>query len=57
LSGLEQITERLRQIAVELADPEVGDERAAELSKEAAGLVAEASEQVNRALRESGGDE
>ena len=57
MSRLEEITDRLRQIAGELANPEIDDERAGELSKEAAGLAAEASEEVNRALREASSDE
>jgi hypothetical protein len=57
VSRLEQITDRLRQIAGELSNDEIGDERAGELSKEAAGLAAEASEEVNRALREASSDE
>lgn len=57
MSRLEQITERLQQITAELSDPGIDDERAGELSKEAAGLAAEASEEVNRALREASSDE
>ena len=57
MSRLEEITDRLRQIAAELSDPEIDDERAGELSKEAAGLAAEASEEANRALREASSDE
>ncbi len=57
MTRLEQITDRLRQITAELSDPEVGDERAGELTKEAAELAAEASEEVNRALREASSDE
>jgi exonuclease VII small subunit len=57
LSRLEEITARLEQITTELSDSEIDDERAGELSKEAAGLAAEASEEVNRALREASSDE
>ncbi len=57
MSRLEEITARLEQITAELSDPGIGDERAGELSKEAAGLAAEASEEVNRALREASSDE
>ena len=57
MSRLEQITDRLRQIAGELSNDEIDDERAGELSKEAAGLAAEASEEVNRALHEASGDD
>jgi hypothetical protein len=40
-----------------LSDPNLDDERAGELTKEAAELAAEASEQVDRALREPSADE
>jgi hypothetical protein len=57
MSRLEEITERLRQITGELSDPELDDERAGELTREAAGLAAEASQEVDRALREASRDE
>jgi hypothetical protein len=57
VSRLEQITDRLQQIAAELSDRAIDDERAGGLTKEAAGLAAEASEEVNRALREASTDE
>ena len=57
MSRLEEITARLEQITAELSDSEIDDERAGELSKEAAVLAAEASEEVNRALREASSDE
>lgn len=57
MSRLEQITERLRAITAELSDSQLDDERAGELTKEAAELAAEASEEVNRALREPSADE
>lgn len=57
MSRLEEITERLRAITGELSDPQLDDERAGELTKEAAGLAAEASEEVNRTLREASADE
>jgi hypothetical protein len=57
MTRLEQITDRLREITAELSDPEVRDERSGELTKEAAELAAEASEEVNRALREASSDE
>ena len=57
MSRLEEITARLEQITAELSDPGIDDDRAGELSKEAAGLAAEASEEVNRALREASSDE
>jgi hypothetical protein len=57
VSRLEQITERLRQITTELSDPGAGDDRAAELTREAAELAAEASEEVSRTLQEASSDE
>ncbi len=57
MSRLEEISARLEQITAELSDPEIDDERAGELSKEAAALAAEASEEVNRALRDASSDE
>jgi hypothetical protein len=57
LSRLEEIAARLEQITAELSASEIDDERAGELSKEAAALAAEASEEVNRALREASSDE
>jgi exonuclease VII small subunit len=56
VSRLEQITERLRQIGVELGDPNLEDERAAELTREAAELATEASEEAGRTLREASSD-
>jgi exonuclease VII small subunit len=57
MSRLEQITARLEAITSELIDPGVDDDRAAELTKEAAELTAEATQEVNRALREAPPDE
>jgi hypothetical protein len=57
MSRLEEITARLRQITEELSDPHLDDERAGELTKEAAGLAAEASEEADRTLREASQDE
>jgi hypothetical protein len=57
LSRLEEIAARLEQITAELSDSEIDDARAGELSKEAAALAAEASEEVNRALLEASSDE
>ncbi len=52
-SRLRQIAARLREIATELdGDPELGDERAAELAAEAADLSQEAVEEANRQARE-----
>ena len=52
---LAEITARLEAIAAELAAEDTGDERAGELTAEAADLAAEAVEEVNRALRETPG--
>jgi hypothetical protein len=57
VSRLEQITERLQAITAELTDRQLDDERAGELTKEAASLASEASEEVSRALREASADE
>jgi polyhydroxyalkanoate synthesis regulator phasin len=51
---LQEIAERLRQISAELAaEGQLGDERAVELSAEAADLSAEAVEEANRQAREA----
>ena len=57
MSRLEQITERLLAITTELGEPELEDERAAQLTREAAELSSEASQEVDRALREASEDE
>jgi hypothetical protein len=43
---------RLRDLAAKLDDPELPDERAAGLAREAAELVSEAGNEIDRALRE-----
>ena len=53
MSDLRQTTERLNEIATELGDDELTDERAEELAREAAELVGAASNDLDRALRES----
>jgi len=50
---LREISNRLQTIAAELDGGEAGDERAAELAREAAELSAEAVEEANRRIRES----
>ncbi len=57
MSDLSQTTERLSQIAAELGDKNLTDERAEELAREAAELVGEASNDLDRALRESSSDQ
>ncbi len=52
MSRLREISERLGSIARELEAGEAGDERAAELAKEASELAAEAVEEANRRIRE-----
>ena len=44
--------ERLRELAERLGDPELADERAADLAREAAELVGRARNAIDRALRE-----
>ena len=44
---------RLRELAERLRDPEVGDQPAAELAREAAELVSRAGNELDRALREA----
>ncbi len=48
---------RLGELADRLRDPELRDEQAAELAREAAELVGRAGNEVDRALREAAGDE
>ena len=57
MSGLRETTERLSEIATELGGDDVTDERAEELAREAAELVGEAANDLDRALRESSSDQ
>jgi len=57
MSNLRATTDRLNQIATELRADGVTDERAEELAREAADLVGEASNELDRALREAASDE
>ena len=57
MSDLRATTDRLNEIASELRAEDVGDERAEELAREAADLVGEASNELDRALREASSDE
>jgi hypothetical protein len=47
---------RLRELAERLRDPQVGDEQAAELAREAAEVVSRAGNEIDRALSEAGDD-
>jgi hypothetical protein len=54
---LREISSRLNEIAAELAgEAQLGDERAAELAREAAELSIEAVEEANRRMREAGSE-
>jgi hypothetical protein len=57
VTGFPEITKRLNEIAEELRAEAVTDERAEELAREAAELVGQAGNEIERALRaEPGGD-
>ncbi len=53
MSELRETTARLSAIAEELRDEDLSDERAEALAREAAELVGEAANDLDRALRES----
>jgi hypothetical protein len=55
LDELRGAAERLRELAERLRDPDVADEQAAELAREAAAVVSEAGNEIDRALREDSG--
>ena len=52
MSSTEQLAERLRQIAARLRDPDLPEEEAEGLAREAAELVSKASSEIESALRE-----
>ena len=56
LEEIRAASERLRELAERLRDPEVDDEQAAELAREAAELVSRTGNEIDRALRDAGGD-
>jgi hypothetical protein len=57
VTAFPEITKRLNEIAEELRGEGVTDERAEELAREAAELVGQAGNEIERALRaEPGGD-
>jgi hypothetical protein len=51
VSEIGEMTERLREIAARLRDPDVPDSEAEELAREAADLVARAGGELERAAR------
>ncbi|MDQ3571999.1 MAG: hypothetical protein M3383_03960 [Actinomycetota bacterium] len=57
MTDFKAMTARLNEIAGELRDDEVGDERAEELAREAAELVGRAGNEIERALREAASGE
>jgi hypothetical protein len=57
VTDVPSMSARLREIAAELRDPEVSDAQAEQLAREAADLVASASAEIDRALREASGDD
>ena len=52
MSSTEQLAERLREIAARLRDPELPEEEAEGLAREAAELVSKAGPEIESALRE-----
>jgi hypothetical protein len=56
LSEIRGAAGRLRELAQRLRDPELGDEEAAELAREAAEVVSRAGNEIDRALRDESGD-
>ena len=50
-SGIGPISERLREIAERLRDPELADAEAEGLAREAADLVAQAGNEIERLMR------
>ena len=57
LAEIRAAAARLGELAERLRDPDLRDEQAAELAREAAELVGRAGNEVDRALREAAGDE
>ena len=53
VSDPDQLSERLREIAERLRDPDLGPEQAEALAREAADLVGDASAEIETALRRS----
>ena len=57
MSRLAEISERLRAITSALSGAELDEDKAAELTREAAELSSEATREVDRALEEAPADE
>jgi hypothetical protein len=57
LDEIRGAAEELRGLAERLRDPEIGDEQAAELAREAAEVASRAGNQIDRALREDADEE
>jgi hypothetical protein len=53
MTSTEELAERLREIAERLRDPELGEDDAETLAREAADLVGRASGEIETALREA----
>ena len=53
---LGRLAERLRELAEQLRDPSLADERVDELAREAADLAAQAGTEAEAALRDSAGE-
>jgi hypothetical protein len=52
MSSTDQLAERLREIAARLRDPDLPEQEAEGLAREAAELVGKASSEIESALRE-----
>jgi hypothetical protein len=52
LESIRAAAARLRELSEQLRSPDLDDEAAAELAREAASVVSEAGNEVDRALRE-----
>ncbi len=58
LSEIRAAADRLRELGAELRAEDLGDERAAALAREAAEVVSQAGNEIDRALRQAdAGDE
>jgi hypothetical protein len=52
MSSTQQLAQRLREIAARLRDPDLPEEQAEALAREAAELVSKAGSEIENALRE-----